>query len=153
MAVPKQITFGFRIHNPNVLKHAAPGGHETPVFSKCALCNKTHSCHVSGNNTDTFNRLQCLNHLLRSGLSAALFAPAWVWEVGNRLDWLQRQQQFWDKIEACWEAPRALVCQLPFSTCFDQGAGSARFSEVSLTHHSCTSFSCTLLAVVTGVPS
>lgn len=109
------------------------------MFSKRALCNKTRTCIVSGNNINTLSRLQCLIHLLRSGLSAALFAPAWVWEVGNRLDWLQRQQQFWDKIEACWEAPRALVCQLPFSTCFDQGAGSARYSEVSLAHHPCTS--------------
>lgn len=117
------------------------------------LCATRHTAvTVSGNNTDTLNRLQCLNHLPRSGLSAALFAPAWVWEVGNRLDWLQRQQQFWDKIEACWEAPRALVCQLPFSTCFDQGAGSAWFSEVSLAHHSCTS-TCTLLAADAGPPS
>ena len=65
-----------------------------------------------------------------AGLSAALFAPAWVWEVGNRTDWLQRQKDFWGSIQACWELPRALVCQLPFSTCFDQGAGYARFSEV-----------------------
>lgn len=65
-----------------------------------------------------------------AGLSAALFAPAWVWEVGNRADWLQRQQAFWDSIQACWELPRALVCQLPFSTSFDQGAGHARFSQV-----------------------
>ena len=67
-----------------------------------------------------------------AGLSAALFAPAWTWEVGNRTDWLQRQQDFWACIQACWELPRALVCQLPFSTCFDQGAGHARYSEVCL---------------------
>jgi len=105
------------------------------------------------NDTDILNRLQCLNHLLCSGLSAALFAPAWVWEVGNQLDWLQRQQQFWDKIEACWEAPRALVCQLPFSTCFDQGAGSARFSEVSLTHRSCTSTLAHCLLLILVLPA
>ena len=64
-------------------------------------------------------------------LSAALFAPAWVWEVGNRADWLQRQHHFWDKIQACCQLPRALVVQLPFSSCFDQGAGLARYSEVS----------------------
>ena len=67
-----------------------------------------------------------------AGLSAALFAPAWVWEVGNKLDWLQRQQDFWAKIQACWEQPRPLVRQLPFSTCFDQGAGTACYSEVRL---------------------
>lgn len=66
-----------------------------------------------------------------AGLSAALFAPAWVWEVGDKVDWLQRQQVFWGRVQACCQPPRALVRELPFSTCFDQGAGLARYSEVS----------------------
>lgn len=114
----------------------------TPAQAAAVAGARKHDVYmgvdVFGRNTYGGGGMTCdvaLTAARSAGLSAALFAPAWVWEVGNRLDWLQRQQQFWDKIEACWEAPRALVCQLPFSTCFDQGAGSARYSEGELQSH------------------
>ncbi|KAL0046963.1 hypothetical protein WJX82_003119 [Trebouxia sp. C0006] len=112
---------------------------DTPAQAAAVAGVRKHDVYmgvdVFGRNTYGGGGMTCdvaLTAARSAGLSAALFAPAWVWEVGNQPDWLQRQQQFWDKIEACWEAPRALVCQLPFSTCFDQGAGSARFSEGEL---------------------
>ncbi|KAL0029243.1 hypothetical protein WJX79_005154 [Trebouxia sp. C0005] len=115
---------------------------DTPAQAAAVAGARKHDVYmgvdVFGRNTYGGGGMTCdiaLTAARSAGLSAALFAPAWVWEVGNRLDWLQRQQQFWDKIEACWEAPRALVCQLPFSTCFDQGAGSARHSEGKMQSH------------------
>ncbi|DBB01203.1 TPA: hypothetical protein ACH3X1_001085 [Trebouxia sp. C0004] len=115
---------------------------DTPAQAAAVAGARKHDVYmgvdVFGRNTYGGGGMTCdvaLTAARSAGLSAALFAPAWVWEVGNRLDWLHRQQQFWNKIEACWEAPRALLCQLPFSTCFDQGAGSARFSEGEMQSH------------------
>ena len=33
-----------------------------------------------------------------TGTSAALFAPAWTWECGERATWQQRDQLLWDGI-------------------------------------------------------
>lgn len=56
-------------------------------------------------------------------LSAALFAPAWVYENHPVEEFGWRQEQFWAKIGAAWQPSRPVHCGLPFATSFDLGAG------------------------------
>ncbi|GLI61826.1 hypothetical protein VaNZ11_004267, partial [Volvox africanus] len=59
------------------------------------------------------------------GLSAALFAPGWVYEEFPRDSFEQRQEAFWAKIRAVWPPRPALLQRLPLVTCFNCGAGRA----------------------------
>ncbi|GAX77946.1 hypothetical protein CEUSTIGMA_g5388.t1 [Chlamydomonas eustigma] len=63
------------------------------------------------------------------GLSAALFAPAWVYEAfPSKEDFPQRQVAFWNKIESCWPVRSAASRQLsalPIHSSFCTGTGAA----------------------------
>ncbi|KAK9806678.1 hypothetical protein WJX73_007371 [Symbiochloris irregularis] len=69
----------------------------------------------------------------QGGVSAALFAPAWVWqncEAGERQQkWLQREHVLWSTLAASWEQPRVICSQLPFFSNFDCGAGQALYQQ------------------------
>lgn len=73
-----------------------------------------------------------LENVLRwsTGVSVALFAPGWVYEEGDRATWLDRQQEFWGRLESSWSPPRATAVSLPFASSFDQGAGLATYQQV-----------------------
>jgi hypothetical protein len=61
------------------------------------------------------------------GLSAALFAPGWVYENHDRADWQQLQGSFWSKIEDAWPASQAPITRLPLHTCFSTGCGQRMY--------------------------
>ncbi|GIL62379.1 hypothetical protein Vafri_16601, partial [Volvox africanus] len=63
------------------------------------------------------------------GLSAALFAPGWVYEEFPRDSFEQRQEAFWAGIRAVWGPRPALLQRLPLVTCFNGGAGRAVWLE------------------------
>ena len=67
-----------------------------------------------------------------AGLSAALFAPGWVWEQAARGNYAQQDQQFWDSIEVACGAPQPALVHLPFVCTFNTGAGQRMYSEVVL---------------------
>ena len=71
---------------------------------------------------------------LDAGVSAALFAPAWVWEEcgaeSREEAWLAREHTLWSSLAAAWEEPRPVCTQLPLFTNFDRGAGRALHYQV-----------------------
>ena len=69
-------------------------------------------------------------HSPAAGLSAALFAPGWVWEQTARGNYAWQDQQFWDSIEAACGKPHPALVQLPFVCTFNTGAGQRMYSEV-----------------------
>lgn len=72
-----------------------------------------------------------------AGVSAALFAPGWVHEVGPEglgyeggaegLGYEERQQEFWDRVEACCGGTMAAERRLPlpFHSDFNPGCNLA----------------------------
>ncbi|GIL75646.1 hypothetical protein Vretifemale_5384 [Volvox reticuliferus] len=63
------------------------------------------------------------------GLSAALFAPGWVYEEFPKESFEQRQEAFWARIRAVWPPRTALLQRLPLVTCFNAGAGRSVWLE------------------------
>lgn len=59
------------------------------------------------------------------GLSAALFAPGWVYECEDKSRWHDKQEQFWGKVLDSWTRPRCPHVCLPFATTFNWGQGRA----------------------------
>jgi mannosyl-glycoprotein endo-beta-N-acetylglucosaminidase len=63
-----------------------------------------------------------------AGVSAALFAPGWVYECNDRSGFEQLQERWWRGIEAAWGLRRPFDCRLPLATSFNCGAGRALFA-------------------------
>jgi hypothetical protein len=59
----------------------------------------------------------------QQGLSAALFAPGWVYEEHDKGEWQQLQRAFWGKVQAAWPPGQPAVTSLPLHTCFNRGCG------------------------------
>jgi hypothetical protein len=57
------------------------------------------------------------------GLSAALFAPGWVYENHSRAQWQALQGAFWGKVEAAWPPAQPSIASLPLHTSFNRGCG------------------------------
>jgi hypothetical protein len=57
-----------------------------------------------------------------AGVSAALFAPGWVFENTGEAgpDFEHAQEKFWGLVQDSWPAARAVVRTLPFESEFNQ---------------------------------
>ncbi|XP_065846189.1 cytosolic endo-beta-N-acetylglucosaminidase-like isoform X2 [Oscarella lobularis] len=70
-----------------------------------------------------FNSKEALEQIYSHDLSAALFAPSWVYENNDKSKFVQLQEKFWNLLK-----PHCKHCygygELPFVTCFSRGVGS-----------------------------
>ncbi|XP_052729660.1 cytosolic endo-beta-N-acetylglucosaminidase 1 isoform X2 [Vigna angularis] len=64
-----------------------------------------------------------LDLLRKNDVSAAIFAPGWVYETKQAPDFETAQNSWWGQVEKSWGAPRNFPGPLPFYTNFDQGRG------------------------------
>ncbi|XP_036920084.1 cytosolic endo-beta-N-acetylglucosaminidase isoform X2 [Sturnira hondurensis] len=77
--------------------------------------------NVVGGRFDTNKSLELIR---KHGLSAALFAPGWVYECLEKADFFQNQDRFWSLLTRY--LPMHSVCSLPFVTSFCLGMGTRR---------------------------
>ncbi|KAL5709799.1 mannosyl-glycoprotein endo-beta-N-acetylglucosaminidase [Ranunculus cassubicifolius] len=64
-----------------------------------------------------------LDVLKKDNVSAAIFAPGWVYETKQPPDFKTAQNRWWGLIEKSWELNRYYPKLLPFYSNFDQGHG------------------------------
>ncbi|XP_074778305.1 cytosolic endo-beta-N-acetylglucosaminidase [Athene noctua] len=77
---------------------------------------------VVGGGFDTGKSL----HLIRQhGLSAAIFAPGWVYEHLGEENFLENENKFWASLAEY--LPTHSICTLPLATSFSLGMGTSRF--------------------------
>eukprot|EP00879_Flechtneria_rotunda_P009445 GHRR01009887.1.p1 GENE.GHRR01009887.1~~GHRR01009887.1.p1 ORF type:complete len:846 (+),score=292.20 GHRR01009887.1:222-2759(+) len=86
-----------------------------------------------------------------AGLSAALFAPGWIYENLDRTRFHEFQEQWWYKVQAAWGYSHAVMHALPFRTTFNAGAGLAWFSNGRITDTG--KVAAAAAAAAAGVPS
>ncbi|KAF8118806.1 hypothetical protein N665_0002s0115 [Sinapis alba] len=65
-----------------------------------------------------------LDLLKSSDVSAALFAPGWVYETDQPPDYHTAQNKWWSLVEKSWGIVQTYPQSLPFYTDFNQGLGS-----------------------------
>ncbi|KAF8066341.1 ENGASE2 [Scenedesmus sp. PABB004] len=68
----------------------------------------------------------------RAGLSAALFAPGWVFENLERSRFEELQERWWNAVQEAWGASHPVLLALPFGTRFGAGAGCGWFASGAL---------------------
>ncbi|XP_059456645.1 cytosolic endo-beta-N-acetylglucosaminidase 1 [Corylus avellana] len=81
---------------------------------------------VFGRNTyggGQWNTNVALNVLEKDDVSAAIFAPGWVYETNQPPDFQTAQNRWWALVEKSWGILRNYPKVLPFYTNFDQGHG------------------------------
>ncbi|XP_053562311.1 cytosolic endo-beta-N-acetylglucosaminidase [Bombina bombina] len=78
---------------------------------------------VVGGKFDTVKSFQMIR---KYGLSAALFAPGWVYECLEKEEFLENQHKFWSLLENY--LPSHSLCSLPLCSSFCVGRGNKRFS-------------------------
>ncbi|KAK7311190.1 hypothetical protein RJT34_09162 [Clitoria ternatea] len=81
---------------------------------------------VFGRNTyggGQWNANVALDVLRNNDISAAIFAPGWVYETKQPPDFVTAQNSWWDLVDKSWGVPRNYPGVLPFYTNFDQGQG------------------------------
>ncbi|KAK9829564.1 hypothetical protein WJX72_006515 [[Myrmecia] bisecta] len=108
---------------PAVLSEAA-----ARAGARC--CDIYMGIDVFGRGTYGGGGMNCgmaLEAVRAAGLSAALFAPGWVYECGDRASWQTRSHRFWAALR--WPCVRPLVTALPLVTCFNRGAGRAQYKQ------------------------
>ncbi|XP_066366217.1 cytosolic endo-beta-N-acetylglucosaminidase 1-like isoform X3 [Miscanthus floridulus] len=64
-----------------------------------------------------------LDLLKKVDISAAIFAPGWVYETKQPPDFQSAQNHWWDLVEKSWGILRGYPEQLPFYSDFNQGHG------------------------------
>ncbi|GAQ78794.1 mannosyl-glycoprotein endo-beta-N-acetylglucosaminidase [Klebsormidium nitens] len=69
-----------------------------------------------------------------AGVSAALFAPAWVIENPHEAgpNFEEAQEKFWGLVQRCWPAAHPAVTRLPFESDFNQAVGRSLRSDGAL---------------------
>ncbi|KAF6093556.1 endo-beta-N-acetylglucosaminidase [Phyllostomus discolor] len=77
--------------------------------------------NVVGGRFDTNKSLELIR---KHGLSAALFAPGWVYECLEKAEFFQNQDRFWGLLAPY--LPTHSICCLPFVTSFCPGMGTRR---------------------------
>lgn len=77
--------------------------------------------NVVGGRFDTNKSLELIR---KHGLSAALFAPGWVYECLEKTEFFQNQDKFWSLLTRY--LPTHSICSLPFVTSFCLGLGTRR---------------------------
>ncbi|NXN97369.1 ENASE acetylglucosaminidase, partial [Rhinopomastus cyanomelas] len=79
---------------------------------------------VIGGGFDTNKSLRLIR---QHGLSAAIFAPGWVYEHLGEENFLQNEDKFWGSLAEY--LPTHSICTLPLATCFSLGMGTSRFLD------------------------
>ncbi|NWU96493.1 ENASE acetylglucosaminidase, partial [Upupa epops] len=79
---------------------------------------------VVGGGFDTNKSLRLIR---QHGLSAAIFAPGWVYEHLGEENFLQNEDKFWGSLAEY--LPTHSICTLPLATSFSLGMGTSRFLE------------------------
>ncbi|NXH23543.1 ENASE acetylglucosaminidase, partial [Bucco capensis] len=77
---------------------------------------------VIGGGFDTDKSLRLIRQY---GLSAAIFAPGWVYEHLGEENFLQNENKFWGLLAEY--LPTHSICTLPLATSFSLGMGTSRF--------------------------
>ncbi|XP_075297425.1 cytosolic endo-beta-N-acetylglucosaminidase isoform X1 [Opisthocomus hoazin] len=77
---------------------------------------------VVGGGFDTDKSLRLVR---QHGLSAAIFAPGWVYEHLGEENFLQNENKFWASLAE--HLPTHSICTLPLATSFSLGMGTSRF--------------------------
>ncbi|XP_069511317.1 cytosolic endo-beta-N-acetylglucosaminidase [Ambystoma mexicanum] len=78
---------------------------------------------VVGGRYETNKALQLIR---KYGMSAAIFAPGWVYECLGKENFLENENKFWSLLEE--HLPTHSFCSLPITTSFCLGFGQRRFS-------------------------
>ncbi|KAJ4786110.1 Cytosolic endo-beta-N-acetylglucosaminidase [Rhynchospora pubera] len=81
---------------------------------------------VFGRNTyggGKWNTNMALDLLKKESVSAAMFAPGWVYETEQGPDFQTAQNRWWGLVEKSWGVLQSYPKQLPFYSNFDQGHG------------------------------
>ncbi|KAL2317092.1 hypothetical protein Fmac_030968 [Flemingia macrophylla] len=81
---------------------------------------------VFGRNTyggGQWNTNVALDVIRKDDVSAAIFAPGWVYETKQEPDFETAQNRWWSLVEKSWGIVRKYLRTLPFYTNFDQGRG------------------------------
>ncbi|NWH76264.1 ENASE acetylglucosaminidase, partial [Piaya cayana] len=79
---------------------------------------------VIGSGFDTNKPLRLIRQY---GLSAAIFAPGWVYEHLGEENFLQNENKFWGLLAEY--LPTHSICTLPLATSFSLGMGNSRFLD------------------------
>ncbi|NXB00345.1 ENASE acetylglucosaminidase, partial [Cnemophilus loriae] len=79
---------------------------------------------VIGGGFDTDKSLRLIRQY---GLSAAIFAPGWVYEHLGKENFLQNENRFWGLLAEY--LPTHSICTLPLTTSFSLGMGSSTFLD------------------------
>eukprot|EP00249_Psilotum_nudum_P019557 c27315_g1_i2 orf=269-2275(-) len=81
---------------------------------------------VFGRRTFGGGGFQCnvaLKAAKEAGVSAALFAPGWVYETNQGPSFHAAQNRYWGLIADCWPSAQHYLLKFPFFSNFDQGYG------------------------------
>ncbi|QCE01374.1 cytosolic endo-beta-N-acetylglucosaminidase 1-like [Vigna unguiculata] len=70
-----------------------------------------------------WNTNRALDVVRKGDVSAAIFAPGWVYETKQAPDFETAQNRWWSLVEKSWGIVRKYLRTLPFYTNFDQGRG------------------------------
>ncbi|KAI8564297.1 hypothetical protein RHMOL_Rhmol03G0170100 [Rhododendron molle] len=70
-----------------------------------------------------WNTNVALDVIKRGNVSAALFAPGWVYETKQPPDFETAQNRWWSLVEKSWGIMQNYPLELPFCSNFDQGRG------------------------------
>ncbi|KFU85921.1 Cytosolic endo-beta-N-acetylglucosaminidase, partial [Chaetura pelagica] len=74
-----------------------------------------------------FNTDKSLLLIRQHGLSAAIFAPGWVYEHLGEENFLHNENKFWGSLAEY--LPTHSICTLPLATSFSLGMGTSRFLD------------------------
>lgn len=64
-----------------------------------------------------------------AGVSAALFAPGWVYETKQGPNFISAQNRWWGLVAECWPSAQQYPIKLPFFSNFNQGFGKACYTN------------------------
>ncbi|KAJ4702441.1 Cytosolic endo-beta-N-acetylglucosaminidase [Melia azedarach] len=101
-----------------------------PKLSAVVACDRKYDVYMGIDvfGRGTFGGGQCktnvaLNALKEDDVSAAIFAPGWVYETKQPPDFQTAQNHWWSLIEKSWGVLQNYPKVLPFYSNFDQGRG------------------------------
>ncbi|KAF3772883.1 Cytosolic endo-beta-N-acetylglucosaminidase 2 [Nymphaea thermarum] len=99
-----------------------------------------------------WNTKVALDVLKHSSVSAAIFAPGWVYETKQEPDFRTAQNRWWGLVAKSWGLVQKNPRTLPFYSNFDQGVGRHIFVEGKLVYNnSWSNISCQSMQPVLGV--
>ncbi|XP_022957025.1 cytosolic endo-beta-N-acetylglucosaminidase 1-like [Cucurbita moschata] len=103
---------------------------ETPKNSAAAAGERKYDVYmgidVFGRGTyggGEWNTNVALDVLRKEDVSAAIFAPGWVYEHKQETDFQTAQNKWWNLVKKSWGIVQSYPKQLPFYSNFDQGHG------------------------------